>query len=108
VADEHGGDGYAGAAEVRVGDVVVEVTVALSGRFEPVDGAYHWSGRTGADPVLAAAVRAGQRGGVVRLPGHGPVKARLAEVDPWGGVRLVGAGTPPWRAGPGLTPPSSR
>jgi len=92
------GEGYAGAAEVRVGDAVVQVPVALSGRFEPVDGAYHWSGRTGAEPALAAQLRAGRRDARVRLPGHGAVPARLAEVDPWGGVRLTGSGTPPWRA----------
>jgi Domain of unknown function (DUF4873) len=98
VSADETGEGYVGAAEVLVGDAVVAVSVALSGRFEPVDGAYHWSGRTGAEPALAAQVRAGRREARVRLPGHGAVAARLAEVDPWGGVRLTGSGTPPWRA----------
>lgn len=101
-------EGYAGPAEVTVAGVAYPVDVALSGRFEPVDGGYHWSGRSAAHPDLVSAVRAGRREATVRVGAAAPVPVRLAEVDPWGGVRLVGVGTPPWSGadeGP-ATPPT--
>jgi len=44
---------------------------------------------------VAQLVRSGRR--EVRLTiGDGSSAARLAEVDPWGGVRVTGVGEPPW------------
>jgi len=97
-------EGYAGPAEVTVAEVAHPVEVALSGRFEPVDGGYHWTGRTAVHPGLAGEVRAGRRAATIRIGTADPVPVRLAEVDPWGGVRLVGSGTPPWPAGPATGP----
>lgn len=71
------------------------VRVRLRGRFEPVDGRYHWGGRIEPDPDIARLVRAGRRD--VRLViGDRAAPARLGDVDPWGGVRITGVGAPPW------------
>jgi len=75
----------------------IPVTVHLSGRWEPVDGRFHWGGRIESSPTVAHLVRAGRRD--VRLAiGDRSAAARLAEVDPWGGVRVTGVGEPPWPA----------
>jgi hypothetical protein len=77
----------------RIGDHAVRVR--LRGRFEPVDGRYHWGGRIEPDPAVARLVRSGRRN--VRLViGERSAPARLGEVDPWGGVRITGVGAPPW------------
>ncbi|MEU8298720.1 DUF4873 domain-containing protein [Micromonospora sp. NPDC048909] len=71
------------------------VRVRLSGRWEPVDGRYHWGGRIEPAPPVARLLRSGQRD--VELSIADRVRpARLAEVDPWGGVRITGVGEPPW------------
>jgi hypothetical protein len=82
---------YEGPAEV--GELAV--TVHLSGRWEPVDGRYHWGGRVEPLDEVAALVRAGRREVGLRI-GERSAAARLAEVDPWGGVRITGVGAPPW------------
>ncbi|NUT34057.1 MAG: DUF4873 domain-containing protein [Hamadaea sp.] len=76
-----------------VGDLAV--TVHLAGRWEPVDGRFHWGGRIEPIPAVAALVRAGRRETLLRI-GDQQAPARLAEVDPWGGVRVTGVGAPPW------------
>ena len=86
---------FRGAAEVRVGDLSVTVTVRLSARFEPIEGRFRWAGRAAPDDSLLAQLRAGARDAVVRI-GATESAARLGEPDPWGGVRLSGIGTPPW------------
>ena len=40
-------------------------------------------------------LRSGRRDVEVRI-GERVTRARLTEVDPWGGVRITGVGTPPW------------
>ncbi|MEE3922195.1 DUF4873 domain-containing protein [Micromonospora sp. BRA006-A] len=76
---------------------IAGTTVRLhgGGRFEPVDGRYHWAGRVEPEPRLVRLLllRPPRRGGPDRRTGR---PARLAEVDPWGGVRITGVGTPPW------------
>ena len=84
---------YEGPAHVAE----VPVTVHLSGRVEPVDGRFHWGGRIEPLDELAALVRAGRRDVSLRI-GQRSAPARLAEVDPWGGVRITGVGNPPWDA----------
>ncbi|RKF26398.1 DUF4873 domain-containing protein [Micromonospora globbae] len=88
-AESH--DGYRGAG--YVGDTPVRVH--LSGRWEPVDGRYHWGGRIEPDPRVARLLRAGHRQVALRIADR-VSPARLAEVDPWGGVRITGVGGPPW------------
>ena len=84
---------------------IAGTTVRLhgGGRFEPVDGRYHWAGRVEPEPRLVRLLRSGRRDVEVRIGERVPTKARaeqarhrLAEVDPWGGVRITGVGTPPW------------
>ncbi|SDZ16770.1 protein of unknown function [Micromonospora pattaloongensis] len=73
------------------------VRLRLAGRWEPIDGRYHWGGRVAPDPAIAQLVRAGRRDVRVTIADRS-APARLAEVDPWGGVRITGVGTPPWPA----------
>ncbi|MEU1812809.1 DUF4873 domain-containing protein [Micromonospora sp. WMMD1076] len=71
------------------------VRLHAGGRFEPVDGRYHWAGRVEPEPRLVRLLRSGRREVEVRI-GERVARARLAEVDPWGGVRITGVGIPPW------------
>jgi uncharacterized protein DUF4873 len=87
---------YRGPAALRVGPTTIPVTVRLSARFEPFEGRFRWAGRTTPDESLRERVSGGLREAMVILPGGAPVRVRLGEPDPWGGVRLSGAGTPPW------------
>jgi Domain of unknown function (DUF4873) len=87
---------YRGVATLHLGDRQVTADVRLSARFEPIEGRYRWAGRTGPNGTLLALVRAGIREAALHIAGGLVVTARLSEPDPWGGVRLSGAGTPPW------------
>jgi len=87
---------YRGPATVRVGDDSRPVTIRVSAQFEPVEGRFRWAGRTTPDEVLRERVGRGLREGLLTIPGSPETKVRLSEPDPWGGVRLSGAGTPPW------------
>jgi Domain of unknown function (DUF4873) len=88
--------GYHGTAELLIDDCVHTVTVRLSGRFDPLDGHYHWGGRIWPHPAVVALLRTGRRSVRLRTAGAGPVAGRLTELDPWGGVRITGIGTPPF------------
>lgn len=79
------------------------VRVHLSGRWEPVDGRYHWSGRIEPEPRVAVLLRSGRRDVELRIADRAR-PARLAEVDAWGGVRITGLGPPPWPAPTGDEP----
>ena len=70
----------------------------FAGRFEPVDGRYHWGGRIAPHDSLSGSSAAGQRSVTVQIGRNPAAAARLAEVDPWGGIRVVGVGRPPWTA----------
>jgi hypothetical protein len=72
-----------------------EVGLHVDGRWEPVDGRYHWAGRIEPEPEIVRLLRSGRRDVEVRV-GDRTVQGRLAEVDPWGGVRVTGIGEPPW------------
>ncbi|KKJ93816.1 MULTISPECIES: DUF4873 domain-containing protein [unclassified Micromonospora] len=76
-----------------VADTAVRLHAAA--RWEPVDGRYHWAGRIEPDPRMVRLLRSGRRDVPVRV-GERVCRARLAEVDPWGGVRITGVGEPPW------------
>jgi hypothetical protein len=83
---------YRGPAELAIDGEVLRVDVALAGRVEPVDGAYHWGGRIAPHPRVAELVRSGRRAGTLAIGGDG-VGVQLKDLDPWGGVvvRSVGA-----------------
>ena len=71
----------------------ITVAVTLRGRFEPIDGRYHWYGRLAPDEALSR----WQPGTTVVLttPG-GSATGRLSDLDPWGRYRISGTGRPPF------------
>ncbi|MFG3302731.1 DUF4873 domain-containing protein [Micromonospora chersina] len=71
------------------------VRLHAGGRWEPVDGRYHWAGRIEPESRMLRLLRSGRRDVEVRV-GERVVRGRLAEADPWGGVRITGVGEPPW------------
>ena len=84
---------YDGPAVVLLDGASHEVTVALRGVFQPIDGRFRWYGRVAATPLLADA----RSGATVRLrTEHGEADARLSDVDPWGRFRVAGTGRPPF------------
>lgn len=88
---------YRGPAVVHAGDEEHEVEIRMSARFEPVEGRIRWAGRTAPHDRLRAQVADGLREARLSIGGAPPATARIGEPDPWGGVRLSGAGAPPWR-----------
>ncbi|MEW1588081.1 DUF4873 domain-containing protein [Micromonospora vinacea] len=82
---------YHGPADVEG----TPVRAHLSGRWEPVDGRFHWGGRIEPEPRVADLLRSGRRDVALRIAGRVRA-ARLAEIDPWGGVRITGVGDAPW------------
>jgi hypothetical protein len=89
-------EGYDGPAVIHGPAGPLPVRVRLAGRFEPVDGRYHWGGRVAPDEAVAGLLRRGHRAVTIQVDGGTATAARLSEVDPWGGVRVVGTGSPPW------------
>ncbi len=87
---------YRGPATLACGDTRIPVTVVLAGHREPLDGKYHWYGRVNADARVRSLKESGRSDVTVTLPDGDPTPARLAEVDPWGHVRVTGVGTPPF------------
>ena len=82
------------------GDREYPVELRLSGHFQPIDGRFHWGGRMSAGPEVVALLRSGRRDlHLVGTPGGAPVPVRLAELDPWGGIRVTGVGAPPFELG---------
>jgi len=88
-AQEH----YAGPATLVAGDVRVEVEADLRGRFEPIDGRFHWYGRLAASAALDGL---GSGTTVSVTTEHGSAEGRLSDLDPWGRFRLTGLGRPPF------------
>ena len=84
---------YAGPATVVAGDVRIEVEADLRGRFEPIDGRFHWYGRLAANPALD---ELGSGSTVTVTTEHGAAEGRLSDADPWGRLRLTGLGRPPF------------
>ncbi|HEY6934832.1 MAG TPA: DUF4873 domain-containing protein [Marmoricola sp.] len=85
---------YDGPAEILLDQGSIGVTVTLRGRFEPIDGRFHWWGRVHRCPALDDAVRSGAVV-ALRTP-HGSADGRLSDVDPWGRFRISGNGRPPF------------
>ena len=70
------------------------VDVRLRGRFEPIDGRFHWWGRIAASDRLDADRSSGAT--VTLVTPHGAAEGRLSDVDPWGRFRISGTGRPPF------------
>jgi hypothetical protein len=87
---------YRGSATLRIGDEGIGVRVRLSARFEPVEGRFRWAGRTTPDDDLRARVSDGLREAQLTIGKAPRTPVKLSEPDPWGGIRLSGAGRPPW------------
>ncbi|MFI7002125.1 DUF4873 domain-containing protein [Nocardia sp. NPDC050175] len=91
-ADREPAHEYSGPATLDSPGSLLPVTVTLSGHADPIDGSYHWYGRiTGADLPDP-----GRAEVFLTLPGRFPTAGRLQERDPWGNLRIVGIGDPPY------------
>jgi hypothetical protein len=92
------GEDYRGEAWICAGDAEaapgVPVTVRLRGRFEPIDGLFHWYGRISADPAIDGRHSSGDT--VTLTTPHGRAEGRLSDLDPWGRFRISGTGRPPF------------
>jgi len=100
--EEQDGEGYAGPARVVLsghGPEELAVRVDLRGRFEPLDGRFHWYGRVDAPDSdrLANTVMSGAT--VLVRTAYGEAVATLSDRDPWGRFRLTGEGRPPFWTG---------
>ena len=84
---------YRGPATIAAGEASVEVDADLRGRFEPIDGRFHWYGRLAACPALD---ELGSGATVTVTTEHGTAEGRLSDLDPWGRFRLTGLGRPPF------------
>jgi Domain of unknown function (DUF4873) len=91
-------DGYQGPASVRVGAGAFEVEADLRGRFEPLDGRYHWYGRLGRNDALTAALAGGGAKGTLSTA-LGTADCELSDLDPWLRYRVSGISTPPFAHG---------
>lgn len=74
------------------------VIVTLRGRFQPIDGRYHWYGRITANAELSELVGGKKTAALLRTP-HGCAQGQLSDPDPWRRYRITGCGTPPLARG---------
>jgi hypothetical protein len=88
-------DGYDGPAALLLDGAELAVMVHLRGRFEPIDGHYHWYGRIEASQALAAALPGGRGAATLRTP-HGEAGGQLGDPDTWGRYRVDGVRQPPF------------
>lgn len=84
---------------VVVGDQEFTARLRARGRVDGNDGHFHWAGILYGDHAPALKAH-GKSRAQVRLGDGDPVPAKLAEVTPWGTVRMTGVGVPPWAAQP--------
>lgn len=85
--------------QVIVGDQEFTARLRARGHIDAYDGRFHWAGMLFGDraPLLKADGKSRAR---MRLGDGEPVPAKLAELTPWGTVRVTGVGAPPWAATP--------
>jgi hypothetical protein len=91
-------DGYRGPAILRVGAAAFEVKADLRGKFEPIDGRYHWYGRLASSDVLASALPPGRVQGTLSTAG-GTAPCEVGDPDPWLRYRVNGISRPPFAFG---------
>ncbi|MFF0488282.1 DUF4873 domain-containing protein [Nocardia sp. NPDC004068] len=92
-ADREAPHEYSGPALLDVPGGEIPVTVTLNGHADPIDGRYHWYGRVDGNGDLPDPGRAQV---FLTVPGGTPTEGRLQERDPWGQLRIVGVGEPPF------------
>jgi hypothetical protein len=83
---------YDGPANLRVADDDHSVRVRLTGRFDPIDGKYHWQGTifgTLPDDVL-------RRPEALLTANGQTAAARITERSAQGGYSIAGVGSPPF------------
>jgi len=101
------GDGYTGPAQLRLGEASFEVVADLRGRFEPIDGRYHWHGRLARNDGLTSALALGRGTAVLSTP-EGSAVCNLSDPDPWHRFRVTGTSAAvTGTAGRSETPPSA-
>ncbi|WP_330181075.1 DUF4873 domain-containing protein [Nocardia sp. NBC_01503] len=86
---------YSGPALLDAPGTELAVTVSLNGHVDPIDGNFHWYGRVSA-PEGSDLPDPGRGQVFLTLPGGTPARGVLQERDPWGNLRIVGIGTPPF------------
>lgn len=89
---------YRGPVTVISGDVCANVQAHLAGHVEPADGRFHWGGRLAPDADMTRLFQTGVKAVSLRIDDAPASSARLAEIDPWGGLRVTAVGLPPWHA----------
>ncbi|MFD4443054.1 DUF4873 domain-containing protein [Nocardia sp. NPDC058519] len=98
-ADRQPDHDYAGPAVLDLPGAEYPVLATLTGHTDPIDGRYHWYGRL--DPAETTTLPEPTRASAfLVLPGREPAAAHLTERDPWGNLRVTGAGTPPFAPEP--------
>jgi hypothetical protein len=88
-------EGYSGPATLIIEESEVDVSVVLRGRFEPIDGFYHWYGRIQASEELSGLLGGTARPAMLRTP-EGVARGQLSDPDPWGRYRITGTSRPPF------------
>lgn len=87
--------GYCGALTIRIADSEFQTHGTLRGRFDPIDGRYHWYGRLAADERLS--LRAERRPAEVTVvTPQGASAGTMGDPDFWGRLRVAGVGRPPF------------
>jgi hypothetical protein len=95
-------DGYTGPAVLTVDGESIDIVVQLYGRFQPLDGRYHWYGRLAGDAAVSH--RIGSQARTIALSiGESTVSAQVGDPDLWGRYRIEGMGLPPFRIALELT-----
>lgn len=92
---DHDEDDYRGPVTVQTEEHQIAAEVVLRGNFQPIDGRFHWYGRTLANTDIDDVTNGKKTRAVISTP-HGQAVATLSEPDPWGRYRITGVGRPPF------------
>lgn len=87
---------YQGTGTLIADNREIPVDVHLSGHVEPIDGRYRWAGRIKQNEQVRALAPGRGRTVTLRTGETYSADGTLGEVDPWGGRRIRGAGSPPF------------
>ncbi len=86
---------FDGEVRVMVGEETFTARLRARGHVDGNDGHFHWAGILHG-PRAAELKGAGKSRAQVGVGDEPPVPAKLAELTPWGTVRMTGVGTAPW------------